>query len=390
MLGENALYGTGHGSGDGVHPNAGKTGTTERPRRRLVRRLHARLLDGRLDGLSARRDPDARRARPGRRRRDVPGADLAPVHGGGREGPPGEAVPDARAPTRCSRRSPAATGATSPSRSRPHDDDHDDHDARPSRRRPSPTEVNPTRERSPAPPSAHPLAGLRSPERGRRGDELLSIDEALELVLERVVPLEAEDVPLDEAAGRVLAEPRRCGGRPAAVPGLGDGRLRAPRCRRARRRCRSSRGSPPGGPWPRRSRPARRWRSRPAASCPDGRRLGRADRGRRGARRRRRRPGRASPRARTCGRAAAISRAGDPVVGAGVRARPGASGRARRRRRHARCACAVSTRRPGGDRDGAPLARRAARPRRDLRRERRDPRHPDRAAPARRSSGCRR
>jgi penicillin-binding protein 1A len=29
ILGENALYGTGAGSGDGIHPNAGKTGTTE-------------------------------------------------------------------------------------------------------------------------------------------------------------------------------------------------------------------------------------------------------------------------------------------------------------------------------------------------------------------------
>jgi penicillin-binding protein 1A len=29
VLGQNALYGTGYGSGDGVHPNAGKTGTTE-------------------------------------------------------------------------------------------------------------------------------------------------------------------------------------------------------------------------------------------------------------------------------------------------------------------------------------------------------------------------
>jgi penicillin-binding protein 1A len=29
VLGQNALYGTGAGSGDGVHPNAGKTGTTE-------------------------------------------------------------------------------------------------------------------------------------------------------------------------------------------------------------------------------------------------------------------------------------------------------------------------------------------------------------------------
>jgi molybdopterin molybdotransferase len=38
-------------------------------------------------------------------------------------------------------------------------------------------------------------------------DELLSISEALDLVLERVVPLEAEDVPLNEAAGRVLAAP---------------------------------------------------------------------------------------------------------------------------------------------------------------------------------------
>ena len=35
---------------------------------------------------------------------------------------------------------------------------------------------------------------------------LLSIDEALELVLARVQPLDAEDVPLTEAAGRVLAE----------------------------------------------------------------------------------------------------------------------------------------------------------------------------------------
>jgi membrane peptidoglycan carboxypeptidase len=29
ILGENALYGTGAGSGDGIHPNAGKTGTTD-------------------------------------------------------------------------------------------------------------------------------------------------------------------------------------------------------------------------------------------------------------------------------------------------------------------------------------------------------------------------
>jgi molybdopterin molybdotransferase len=40
-------------------------------------------------------------------------------------------------------------------------------------------------------------------------DHLLTISEALALVLGRVVRLEAEDVPLDEAAGRILAEPAR-------------------------------------------------------------------------------------------------------------------------------------------------------------------------------------
>ena len=39
--------------------------------------------------------------------------------------------------------------------------------------------------------------------------ELLTIDEALALVLERVRPLEAEDVALEAAAGRVLAEDAR-------------------------------------------------------------------------------------------------------------------------------------------------------------------------------------
>jgi molybdopterin molybdotransferase len=38
-------------------------------------------------------------------------------------------------------------------------------------------------------------------------DELLSISEALDLVLDHVVALEAEEVPLGEAAGRVLADP---------------------------------------------------------------------------------------------------------------------------------------------------------------------------------------
>jgi molybdopterin molybdotransferase len=38
-------------------------------------------------------------------------------------------------------------------------------------------------------------------------DALLSIDEAIDLILSRVTPLEVEDVPLADAAGRVTAEP---------------------------------------------------------------------------------------------------------------------------------------------------------------------------------------
>src|SRR5919204_1041127 len=39
--------------------------------------------------------------------------------------------------------------------------------------------------------------------------ELISLEEAQALVLERVCPLPAETVPLDMAAGRILAEPAR-------------------------------------------------------------------------------------------------------------------------------------------------------------------------------------
>jgi len=41
------------------------------------------------------------------------------------------------------------------------------------------------------------------------GDELLSIDEAIDLVLSHVAPLDVEDVPIGEAAGRVSAEAAR-------------------------------------------------------------------------------------------------------------------------------------------------------------------------------------
>ncbi len=95
VLGLNAQYGTGYGLGRRHPPERRQDGDDERPCRRLVRRIHARFLDGGLDGLSARRDPDARCPRPGGRRRDLPRSDLASLHGAGREEPAGAAVPDA-------------------------------------------------------------------------------------------------------------------------------------------------------------------------------------------------------------------------------------------------------------------------------------------------------
>ncbi len=58
VLGQNALYGTGAGSGDGAAPERGQDGHDREPRRRLVRRLHAPALDRGLDGLPEGRDPD--------------------------------------------------------------------------------------------------------------------------------------------------------------------------------------------------------------------------------------------------------------------------------------------------------------------------------------------
>ena len=113
---QNALYGTGAGSGDGDPPDGGQDRHDRGPRRRLVRRLHARPLDGRLDGLSVGRDPDALRARPGRRGLDLPGADLALVHGAppsgtGRCG--SSSSPTTRSPTGRSRSTTTATRRTS-------------------------------------------------------------------------------------------------------------------------------------------------------------------------------------------------------------------------------------------------------------------------------------
>ena len=167
--------------------------------------------------------------------------------------------------------------------------------------------------------------------------DLLTIEEALALVLERVRPLEAEELPLADAAGRVLAEDARSvvdlppfpasamdgfALRAADVPGTLPivARIAA--------------GLPADAE---RSRPARRWGSRPAASFP-------------------RAPtpssrSRSSRKTETCVAvpAAAVEgdnvrdrggdlRAGDTVVVAGTRLGPGTRRRARGRRCGVACA----------------------------------------------------
>ena len=165
-----------------------------------------------------------------------------------------------------------------------HDDDRDDHDDGGAGRQADAVACRADAEAGAERPDARraakpPAAGRRRSRPSRRAAELrfaavstatdlLTIDEALALVLERVRPLEAEDVPLADAAGRVLAEDARVGRRPAAVPRVGDGRLRAPLGGRAGDAADRRRGSPPAARRRGASRRARRWRSRPAASCP--------------------------------------------------------------------------------------------------------------------------
>ena len=158
--------------------------------------------------------------------------------------------------------------------------------------------------------------------RGPAVDELLTIDEALALVLERVAAargrgrgarrrrraacspsprprrVDLPSFPASAMDGFAL----RAADAPATLPVVA--RIAAGRPGAARARGRRGDGDLDG------RRRARR------------RRLGRSDRGRRGARRRSSSCRARSPRARTSGRAAAISRAGDPVVAAGVRLGP--------------------------------------------------------------------
>ena len=179
-------------------------------------------------------------------------------------------------------------------------------------------------------------------------------------------------------------------GRPAAVPELGDGRLR----RAGRATCRDGSPvvgatSPPAGPPSGRSPPARRWRSRPAASCPTApmpsspsSMLSSMTT------RSRRRSGRGW--ARTFVRAAATSHAGDVVVEAGRAPRRRAARRARGRGSRARVAArgarASPCSRPGTElaRPGEPLA-----PGRGLRGERAHARGSARRRRRRRSRCCR-
>ena len=95
VLGQNALYGTGAGSGDGIHPNAGKTGTTENHADAWFDGYTRQLTTVVWMGYPKGEIPMLERARPGGRRRDVPGPDLARVHGGGALAPQGARLPAA-------------------------------------------------------------------------------------------------------------------------------------------------------------------------------------------------------------------------------------------------------------------------------------------------------
>ena len=360
VLGQNALYGTGSGSGDGVHPNAGKTGTTED---------HA---DAWFVGYTRDFSTAVWMGYP---RGEIP---MLDVHGQAVAGAtfpvpiwhlymaaaewqqPARAVPRADHEIRTRRFEPftAATGGYIPpsTTARRPTTTATDHDRRPRRRQPArrrrTTEPSRPRSRRSAGAADAPGAAAAGSTKGRSAapcDELLTIDEALELVLDaRAAARGRGRARSTEAAGRVLAAAARCGGRSAAVSGLGDGRLRAPRRGRARRRCRSWRAIAAG-------RPA-------AGALAAGRGDGDLDRRRRSRRRRRRRPDRGRRGAR---RTPSSSRAWSSR-----RERPAARRRPARRRHRGRGRHAA---RPGAcsARSRRPASRRSAARRRSTRRPRR-------------------
>src|SRR5262249_44833689 len=125
--------------------------------------------------------------------------------GASREGSSGEAVPDAeRLPDLHVLAEELLRLPRDPDRP----DDHDDHDDGRKGRPDQGAERGEPRPR-PGAVASRTAPGTRPGRRENRPvtDELLSISEALDLVLEHVAPLEAETVPLAEAAGRVLADP---------------------------------------------------------------------------------------------------------------------------------------------------------------------------------------
>ena len=229
---QNALYGTGSGSGDGTHPNAGKTGTTEDHADAWFVGYTRDLSTAVWMGYPKRRDPDALRPRTSGRRRDLPGADLAPLHGGRGVAQAGAPVPDAEA--RCPSYRPfeqRLLRLRRPYYTPTYAATTDDHGSTPTTTADS-AKLTPRRRRRhrtskptsrPAPPR-HPARPAAASDRvdgpadaaaagaaavtttppirraWLRRDDLLTIDEALALVLERVTPLEAEDVPLATAA----------------------------------------------------------------------------------------------------------------------------------------------------------------------------------------------
>ena len=115
ILEENVQFGTGTGASYG-HPAAGKTGTTDDHADAWFCGYTPRLQTTVWVGLSEGRDPDGERARDQRHRRQLPGRDLAPLHGRGdrpsradRLRDAGRACPSGRRSSRGSTRGRSAT-----------------------------------------------------------------------------------------------------------------------------------------------------------------------------------------------------------------------------------------------------------------------------------------
>ena len=155
ILEDNVSYGT--GDARRLRPaRRRQDGHDRQARRRLVRRLHARSRDRRLDGLPGRRDPDGERPRHRRLRRQLPGRDLAADDGAHDRAARRRGTSPTRRPTRVPAVPPRPARAqlrpvlrrAATDHDRHHADRHDAHEdpARQAGRRAEPT--RPTRPRS--------------------------------------------------------------------------------------------------------------------------------------------------------------------------------------------------------------------------------------------------